>query len=347
MTVVDGHSHLIMEIAHRRNTGETSVFSRHYAEQVRKGGVNVIMMNVGGDISGFTGGSDQTLWGTLWIMDALKAEAQESSDTMAICRSHAEIVTALEEKKVAFVMGVEGGRVLEGKPDLDNLVSLHTLYELGLRHLQPIAMGRNRLGDGDAEPRTGGHLTEFGREIITEADRLGMILDTAHMQEAGFWECLEVAKGPVLNSHSNCKTICDHRRNLTDAQIKAIGQRNGVVCLTSSSSFTSKEPVYGKQASINQWIDHVVHIASIAGIGHVGIGADFDDFPIGPTIWTPAPGFVEGRWYGTDMHMIKDFDNISSFGNIIDGLEKRQFKDDEIAKVMGGNMLRFYEQVLI
>jgi membrane dipeptidase len=193
--VVDGHNHIMMELAKRRNRGEKAVFSNYYAPLIRKGGVNVLMENIGGDNTCLTNDSDLFLWGSLWVTDMLWEEAEESSDTMAVCMNCKEIDSALAVGKIAVLLTMEGGRPLEGKPNLETLVGLRTFYRQGLRGLQLVDNGRNRIGDGMGEARTKGGLTNFGISVVKEMNRLGMVIDVAHLTEPGFWDLIPTA-GP-------------------------------------------------------------------------------------------------------------------------------------------------------
>lgn len=343
----DGHSHLAMEIAvHRTRTGEGAAFSKYLAPRLRHAGLKTIMMNVGGDNKAFTHGSDHLFWGTLWIMDMIHAESTESADTLRICLDGADIQQAMEEDKIGVVLGIEGCRPLEGKENMDTFVNLHTLHRLGLRHLQLVCTGRSRIGDGDAETVAGGLLTGFGIDVIKEASRLGMIVDTAHLQDSGFWQAMKHFSSPVVDSHSNCTAICENSRNVKDDRIKAIASLGGVIGLRSSAVSASKNFKRDGKATVNDLIDHVDHVVELVGVDHVGIGADFDFFSGAPTVWEPAPGWVEGRYYGESLlQTLDDFSSFEEFPNVTSGLRARGYAEDDVKKIMGGNLRRVYGSI--
>lgn len=342
--VVDGHNHIMMELAKRRNRGDRSVFSSYYASRIRQGGVNVLMTNVGGDNTCLTNDSDLMLWGSLWVMDMLWEEAEESDDTMAVCLSSKDIDAALKAGKIAVLLTIEGGRPLEGKPNLETLVGLRTFYRQGLRGVQLVDNGRNRIGDGKGEARTQGRLTNFGISVVREMNHLGMVIDVAHLTEPGFWDVIETSKDPIIDSHSNARAVCDHPRNLTDEQIKAIAKGGGVVGLSCHTAMISKET---EKPTVDDLMKHVKHIAGLVGIDHIGLGPDHTEFEIECNIWTPAPGWLEGVFYGVrDTYFIKGLNNVTGFPLFTEALVRHGFKEEEIKKVLGGNWLRVYKQVL-
>lgn len=343
-TVVDGHNHIMSELFKRRNRGDRAVFSHYYAPMIRKAGVNVIMLVVGGDNTCLTNDSDLMLWGSLWVMDMLWEEAEESKDTIAICFNSKEIEAALAAGKIVIVLTMEGGRPLEGKPNLETLVGLRTFYRQGLRSIQLVDNGRNRIGDGKGETRTKGGLTNFGISVVKEANRLGMLVDVAHLTEPGFWDVIETSKDPIIDSHSNARTVCDHPRNLTDEQIKAIAQGGGVIGLSTNAAMTNKE---SDKPTMDDLMEHVNHISGLVGIDHVGLGPDHLEFELEVNLWTPARGWLEGVFYGIkDTYYIQNLNNITGFPLVTEALVKRSYSDQDIKKVLGGNWLRLYKQVL-
>ena len=342
--VVDGHNHMMMELAKRRNRGDRAVFSNYYAPLIRKAGVNVITAVVGGDNTCLTNDSDLMLWGSLWVFDMLWEEAKESGDTISICLSGADIDTALSESKIPIILTIEGGRPLEGKANLETLVGLRTFYTLGLRGVQLVDNGRNRIGDGKGESRTKGGLTNFGISVVEEMNRLGMFVDVAHLTEPGFWDVIETSKDPIIDSHSNCQAVCDHPRNLTDEQIKAIAKGGGVIGLSCHTAMVNSEKA---EPTVEDLVPHIVHIAELVGIEHVGLGPDHIEFEIECNIWTPAPGWLEGVFYGIrDTYFIENLNSIDGFPLFTEALVKRGYSDEDIKKVLGENWLRVYRQVI-
>jgi len=214
--VVDGHCHLTKELIGKRDMGEKAVLKNYYLPIFRKAGVRVLLSIIGGDNNANVKGSDLMLWGALEVIDYVYQEIEESFDVVELCRSSLEIDEALKKGKMALILGLEGGRPLEGRPMQDTLSTLRAFYRLGVRSLQLTGNGRNRLADGIAECRTHGGLTQFGVAVIKEMSRLGMIIDISHLAPAGVADVLNLTEGPIVASHSNARAICDHPRNLED-----------------------------------------------------------------------------------------------------------------------------------
>lgn len=340
--VVDGHNHMMMEIYQKRYAGEKAVFSNYYAPLARAAGVKVILTNVGGDNFGLTDNTDLLLIGALSIIDMLWEEAEESKDDMAICRSGPEIDAALESGKIAVLMTLEGGRPLEGRPHRPNTASLRNFYRLGLRGLQLVDNGRNRIADGKGESRTRGGLSNFGVMVVKEMNRLGMIIDVAHLAEPGFWDVMEISEAPIIDSHSNAFAVSDHPRNLKDEQIKALAQKGGMIGLTFNGSMTNNK---SEMATVDDMARHVEHIVELVGVDHVGLGPDLIAPHPGPT--TESPGYLEGVYYGVTVNKyvggVKDLTGIPS---LTEALIKKGYKEDDLKKILGGNLLRVYRQII-
>src|SRR6478672_9783704 len=176
----------------------------------------------------------------------------DASDRFAICRSHAEILRAREQNKIALLLTMEGVEPLGGDLDL-----LRVFYELGLRSLCLTHVRRNAAGDGglfapSGSPRDG--LTSFGRDVVRECEHLGIIVDLAHLSPAGFDDVLEIATKPVIISHTNARKYFDIERNATDEQIRAIGARGGVIGINAVLVGPTRE-----EATLDRYIDHIAH----------------------------------------------------------------------------------------
>jgi len=302
------------------------------------------MTNIGGDNTCLTNDSDLMLWGTLWMLDMLWEEVEESKDTLALCLNSKDIGDALAAGKIAVLLTIEGGRPLEGKPNYETLVGLRSLYRQGMRGVQLVDNGRNRIGDGKGEIRTRGGLTNFGISVVKEMNRLGMVIDVAHLTEPGFWDVIETSEHPIIDSHSNTRAVCDHPRNLTDEQIKAIAKKGGVIGLSCHMAMISKET---DKPTIDDLMKHVDHIAKLVGVDHIGFGPDHTDFEIPINIWTPAPGWLEGVFYGVrDTYFIEGLNSITGWPLFTEALVKRGYSDEDIKKVLGGNWLRVYRKIM-
>jgi membrane dipeptidase len=164
-------------------------------------------------------------------------------------------------------------------------------------------------------------------------DRLGMLIDLAHISRAGWFGVLDVASGPVCCTHSNCRKVFHHFRTIDDDQIKALAQTGGVLGVNAIATMVSKQP------TLDNLVDHISHIADLVGVDHVGLGLDFvkDDGPLYPE--DEIFGVAENR-------LIPEFENEDDLPNITECMVKRGFREDDIVKVLGGNFLRLLKAVL-
>ena len=344
--VVDAHNHIMIELAYQRNRGKTAVFSNYYAPRIRQGGVDVIMMVVGGDSTSLTDRSDLFWWGTIRVMDMLLLEAEESADTMAICLNFRDIEETLAAGKIAVLMTLEGVRPLTGKLNMDSLAVLRSFYRQGLRQLQLVDMGRNRVGDGHLEVRTNSRLTRFGIDVVKECNRLGMLIDVAHLNDAGFWDVIETSQQPILDTHSCVRALCEHVRNRTDEQIKALAQNGGVLGLSFMHKYVGGGDTKPK---VDALVRHIDHIAELVGVDYVGLGPDHYE----GELWTdngcdPAPGYWEGSYGGLSegSAFVEGLEDVTKLPTVTEALVKRGYTNEDIKKVLGGNLLRVYRQVL-
>ncbi|MFC1735604.1 dipeptidase [Candidatus Hydrogenedentota bacterium] len=194
---------------------------------------------------------------------------------LALITSSAEIRAARKARKIAIMLSLENGVALGGCVE-----ALRMFYRLGVRALGLTWNFRNQLADGVNEAGHSGGLSSFGREVVAAMGELGMIVDVSHLNEKSFWEVIAASQGPIIASHSNCRAICDHPRNLTDEQIRAIADRSGYIGVNFYSRFLKKRG----RARLEDVTAHISHIISVGGIKTPGIGSDYDGIdrpPIG------------------------------------------------------------------
>jgi len=248
------------------------------------------------------------------MIDIFYSECAAHLDAITPVTTHREIVEAAAGGKIAAMLSIEGADIIEGKVGL-----LRVFHRLGVRMVGLVHSLRNELADGVADGRTGGGLSELGVEVIEELDRLGMLIDISHLSDAGFWDLIEVAKGPVMASHSNARAVCDHPRNMMDDMIRAMADRGGVMGMNFAPGF-----VHPTQATVQGVVDHIDYIVSIVGPNHIGLGSDFDGIP-----YTP-----EG------------LEDVTRMPNITAELLKRDYSEEDIKKILGENHLRMMKAVL-
>lgn len=201
-TVVVAHDHMLYSIAARRARGQRSVFSGECAPLARQGGVNVFGLVVGGDPPPLGGVAADPWWGSLTLLDMLWQEAEERSDTMSICLDCQKIDEAVAEGKVAVVATMESASALGESAHPQPLVRLRMLYRLGLRGLQFLGQGWNQLRDAHGQDWPSRGLTPFGKDVVREMNRLGMVIDLAHVPDPDplVWKVIEISHDPIAVS---------------------------------------------------------------------------------------------------------------------------------------------------
>lgn len=216
---------------------------------------------------------NNTLSRVLSIIDVVYAAQDKYSDKIKICLSTADIEKAVSEKKVAAILSIEGGECLNGE-----LAVLRQLYRLGVRSMLLAWNYRNLLADG-AEEVNGAGLSAFGRQVVAEMNRLGMLVDVSHLCPASFDDVLSLTTAPVIASHSNSRTVCDNERNLSDEQLLQLKRNGGVTGINFYPYFLNNT----ENAGIDDIVRHIEHICSLTGEDHIGIGTDFDGIECTPS----------------------------------------------------------------
>ncbi len=349
---VDVHNHMMFEFAIRRALGESDIFDTHYLRTLQEGSINVIATSVGANSPCTCNLTDHLEFGAFEQIDMLRLEA-EQTDSFRICEHYGDIEKALADGKIALLLAFEGARALEGRADEESLCMLRTFYRLGLRINCICGAGRTRFGDGMGEARADAGLTTFGVALIEEMNRLGMIVDLTHMTDRSFFDVLEVSSKPVLVSHIGVKKVCDTPANLDDERIKAIGANGGVIGMEMVKTEIRKgSQETGELVTFDDVVKHIDHIAALVGTDHIGIGLDFDNFDLVHNIhraMCPSPGSIEGFYTGVPKgdHMLNDPDTLSRAGVITEYLIRHGYSDDDITKILGGNMMRLFSQTLL
>lgn len=255
---------------------------------------------------------------TLKLLDKYLQESRKvraaGIDLLQI-RTKADATDALNHQ-VATLLAIEEGGAIDG-----SLEALRCLYELGLRAMTLVWSNRNDIADGVNEECSGGGLTVFGRQVVAEMNRLGMLVDVSHMAPAGFWDVLEVSSKPIIATHSNAKALCHHPRNLTDEQIKALNENDGLIGITFAGQFLEED--YNK-ACIESVYRHIDHMLNIMGNDeHLGFGSDFDGI-------SHPPYNIQG---------------VQDYAPLVEYLATK-YSDDTIAKLTHRNVLSLLQKVL-
>ncbi len=245
-------------------------------------------------------------------MEKFNTELEHNSSRVFQVKKFQDLHDPNNRNKLAAVLHLEGGECLG-----NDLEILSLLYRAGLRSLGLTWNNRNQLADGLGEGQNGGGLSMMGREVAAEMERLGMLLDLSHIAVKSFYDALGCYQKPILVSHANAYSLCQHWRNLDDSQLKALAEHGGLIGITQVADFVSET-----QPSTETMIDHMVYIAELIGVEHVALGSDFD---------------------GADNMVIKD---VAGYSQLPELLAKRGFTQPEIEMILHKNALSILEQVL-
>ncbi|MCE9670599.1 dipeptidase [Myxococcus stipitatus] len=302
----------------------------------------------------------------LRLIDTVLSAVERRPDQLVLALSSKDIVAARsgKQKKLAALMGVEGGHAIQ-----NDLGVLRDFYRLGVRYMTLTWSNTNDWADssGDLqEARVKHHdgLTDFGRDVVREMNRLGMLVDISHVSDKTFFDTLEVTKAPVIASHSSARALTDHPRNMTDEMLKAVAANGGVVMVNFFSAFiddtyrkayaagAQERDAAGealkarnkdadpatrfraemalsremagrvKRPPFESLVNHIDHVAKVAGVDHVGLGSDFDGINSTP----------EG------------IDSVADLPRITEALLARGYTREQLHKILGGNLLRVFRE---
>jgi membrane dipeptidase len=329
--VAIGHDHTMIGVMTRREQGEQAVFSNHVAPLIRYGGVDVLGLVVGGDRPRPEKGGGHPWWDTHALIDALWQEAEESSDTFAICQNGSDIDRTTAAGQLAVLLMLEGGRPITEGPGEDPLVNLRTLYRLGVRGVQFLGSGWNALVNATPEAEMSEGLSQLGVDVVREMNRLGMVIDLAHVpdDDSLFWDIVEISEAPLIASHHSVRKVNEIPGALGDEGIKAIAGKGGVVGITFSSKQLNTTV---EHATLSDLLRHIDHIAALVGTDYIGLGPDFGEL----------------RHVGLDSqsYYIEGVHDLARIPRVTESLLKTGYSDIDVRKILGQNFLRVYQQVV-
>ena len=326
--VVDAHNDLLLSIM-AEGIGSRGTFKHRWLGELRAGGVDVQVCPVYCEPRV----PEAHLRQTLRMIAALKREASDSRDDLALCRTGGEIDAAVSDGKVALVLALEGTHALGPDETL-----IETFFELGVRMISLTHMGRTLLADGSGEDGAGSRLPKSGVAAVAEMERLGIILDVSHLGAAGVEHALEISTRPIVASHSAARALRDHHRNVSAEQLRGIADTGGVVGVNVLAAFISD-----RDASIERVVDHYEHIADVAGIEHVGVGPDF----VSDIFADLYPADVDMRSDGLDpLARVPGLYAPRHLPRLTIALLERGFSERDVKLILGENFLRVFREGL-
>jgi membrane dipeptidase len=318
----DGHNDLPWELRESGNSSFDQVdIAKNQPHQhtdiprLKRGGVKAQFWSV--YVSADTMLTGDALLQTMQQIDIVDQMLKRYPQTFEFASSAAEIERIVKSGKIASMMGVEGGHSIEG-----SLGNLRRLYDRGCRYMTLTHSKNLSWADSATDEEKHGGLTDFGKEVVREMNRLGMLVDLSHVSPAVMHQAIDVSSAPVIFSHSSALAINDHARNVPDDVLKRMPDNGGVVMVNFFSKFVIPTAQRNKNedapGTIHDVVDHIHHIATVAGVDHVGIGSDFDGVPRLPA----------------------QLEDVSTYPLITQELLNRGYTKPDIHKILGGNVLR-------
>jgi membrane dipeptidase len=330
------------DIGKNKNDGHTNVAA------LKEGGVGAQFFAVYVDSSYVKGNHSANR--TLEMIDTVRHDIVERYPSDFTLATTADDIERIHKQgKIAALMGIEGGHAIE-----DSLRLLRDYYDLGIRYMTLTHFNTNNWADssGDIDkPGVAHHngLTPFGKQVVREMNRLGMMVDISHTADKTFWDALQTSSAPIIASHSSCRALCNVPRNMTDEMIAALAKKGGVMQINFNCGFLSEKSAaaaknvqestlpgpQGEDATIAEYkkkvppatladvVAHIDHAVKIGGIDAVGIGSDFDGVSCTPT----------------------GLEDVSKFPNLTRALLEKGYSAADIRKIYGGNILRVMRAV--
>ncbi|HVH61603.1 MAG TPA: dipeptidase [Candidatus Sulfotelmatobacter sp.] len=324
--------------------------------RMREGGMNAIFFSIwiDGRIMG-----PSAVEKALDQIDAVRESVLKYSKDMVFCRTAEEVRRAHAQGKIAALIGVEGGHMIG-----NDIRVLRMFGDLGVRYMTLAHFYNDEWADSSTDKPAHNGLTDFGKDVVHEMNRQGIMVDISHVSDKTFFDALEVSKAPLIASHSSCRALCNHPRDMSDDMIKALAAKGGVIQINYERSFIDQayKDAYDKvsggvvaasekiskecaddadctarklkdlqtqlegsgalpHVSWERIIDHIDHVVKLVGPDHVGLGSDFD----GAT-------------------MPDGMEDCSKLPKITEALMRKGYRDEDIRKILGGNLLRVMEQ---
>jgi membrane dipeptidase len=263
----------------------------------------------------------------LILIDHVRSLAEQHPNEIVLATTAADVRAAHKAGKFAALMGMEGGHMID-----DSLAVLREYQRLGVRYLTLSHSVNTNWSDSSGDTPKHNGLTDFGKDVVRELNRLGMLVDISHVSDKTFWDALETSKAPLVASHSSLRSISGHPRNMTDDMIRALGGKGGVIMINYSRSFLSDElyqaglnnvpPAQRPTVSWEKIVEHIDHAAKLVGAAHVGLGSDFDG--------TTVPDGM---------------DDVSMLPKITAALLEKGYSEQDVKNILGENILRLLERV--
>jgi membrane dipeptidase len=358
--VIDLHddtTQMILDEAY--NLGEKHDYGQVDIPRMRSGHVSGLFLSIWTDSDRYTPG--EAIRRTLQQIDAVRREIARHPGDLEMAATSADILAARKRGHIAILMGVEGGIAIDS-----DLAVLRSYAELGVRYLTLTHTNHTPWADSSSLAGTHNGLTDFGREVVREMNRLGMMVDISHVSDKTFVDALEASAAPVIASHSSCRALASAPRNMTDDMLRALAKKGGVVHINYYEGFLDdgfagrETALKAEQAEQNAIDDRTpkfgdrsqngpavrkINAQRIAKLGRLPLSRLLDHFEHAVKVAGVDHVGLGSDFDGADDLFPEGMEDISKTPNLIRGLMERGFSDEDILKILGGNTLRVMREV--
>lgn len=246
--------------------------------------------------------------------DVVRDMVESNSDSVSFALSEAQAYENKAKGLFSVFLGLENG-----SPIGNSIERINEFYDKGVRYMTLCHSRDNQICDSCTGGKTWGGLSQFGRDVVAEMNRLGMLVDVSHISDETFWDVLECSSKPVVATHSCCRSLCGHPRNMTDDMIKALAAKGGVIQINFYPVFLQEDYELDSPSSVlpsfTRIVDHIDHVVELVGIDHVGIGSDFDGIEVAPD----------------------GLEDISKMPVLFEELRRRGYSESDLTKLASGN----------
>lgn len=318
--ITDLHADLPYEVIKQREAGQHQVLEHRFLNLFRTGSVGTVISPIWLPEQYKPNGLKRGMQ----IADAFLEDIKESK-SFRLATNHRELLDSERKGKISLILGCEGGEIIE-----DDLNLLRVYYRLGLRVFGFMWNHRNLLADGWYHVSDDRGLSDFGKQVVEELDKLGVVIDLAHMAPKGWWGVVDVAKHPLIVSHTSTRGPPDPSiRAMTDDQLKAVASNGGIVGIIAIYS----QSIIRSIPDLRAYCDHIEHVVKVAGPEHVGLGPDFGYFLVGALA-------------NDDSQPVKDLEDHSKLHGVLTELSRRGMSEEEIRMIARDNFARVFKQVV-
>ncbi|MEI0538826.1 dipeptidase [Brachyspira pulli] len=315
--IFDAHSDTWSDVTIKIAKGENNILKRYHYGNLVKGKIGGAIFVIWVEPENY----HRALERVREIQDAIKKESEYINDIILIAKSYDDIIKAQKENKIYLFIGFES-LISIG----DNINLIDEFYDFGARHASLTWNEENQLATGaKGDPNRG--LTPLGKKAVKKLQEKGMIVDVSHLNDKSFFDIMDITSAPIIASHSNARALCNCARNLTDEQLKAIRDVNGVIGYNSYKEFTDENP---DKQNLDRAVDHIKYIADKIGIDHIGLGFDYNEY------------FEDED----EPPAINGLENASKSYDLIIKLKEAGFNNEEIEKIEYKNFHRIIKEIV-